>query len=149
MQQDDIHWMTEALQLAKQAFLNEEVPVGAIIVHKGKIIGRGFNSPIKKCDPSAHAEILALREAALNMQNYRLIDTIMYVTLEPCIMCFGAMLHARIKRLVFGASDPKSGTLSGHINLLNHQWNHKIECQGGLLSYESGDLLKSFFEVRR
>jgi tRNA(adenine34) deaminase len=149
MQYNDNYWMTEALQLAKQANFNNEVPVGAIVVYSGKIIGRGFNSSIRNCDPSSHAEILALREAALNINNYRLIDTTLYVTLEPCVMCFGAMIQARIKRLVFGASDPKTGSLGGYINLLNYQWNHTIECQGGLLSNECSDVLRNFFKERR
>lgn len=145
----DYQYMQEALKLAELALQQGEVPVGAIIVYNGEIIGQGFNSPISKNDPTAHAEILALRAAGQKLQNYRLPDTTMYVTLEPCMMCFGAMLHARIKQVVFGAADPKTGALGGYINLSNSLWNHCIEYRGGILSSECGDLLKEFFKRRR
>lgn len=149
MQQNDDHWMTEALKLAKQAAIAGEVPVGAVVIYADEIIGRGFNSPIKNNDPSAHAEILALRQAASNIKNYRLLDVTLYVTLEPCVMCLGAMLHARIKRLVFGASDPKTGAVGGNVNLLSYKWNHNIECHGGVLVEECSSVLRDFFQVRR
>lgn len=149
MEQDDNYWMAEALKLAKQAASEEEVPVGAIVVYDGEAIGRGFNSSIKNNDPSAHAEILALRQAAQNIKNYRLVDTVLYVTLEPCPMCVGAMLHARIKKLVFGASDPKTGAVGGNINLLAYSWNHKIDYKGGVLTEDCSNLLRDFFQARR
>ena len=149
MQHDDNYWMTEALKLAKLAALAGEVPVGAVVVYENKIIGSGFNSPIQNHDPSAHAEILALRQAATYMKNYRLPATTLYVTLEPCVMCIGAMLHARIKRLVFGASDPKTGAVGGNIDLLSHKWNHNIDCCGGVLADECGAVLRNFFQARR
>lgn len=146
---DDNYWMTEALKLARLAALAGEVPVGAVVIHEHKIIGSGFNSPIQQHDPSAHAEMLALRQAAMHMKNYRLLATTLYVTLEPCVMCIGAMLHARIQRLVFGASDPKTGAVGGKIDLLSHKWNHQIDCCGGVLTDECGAVLRDFFQARR
>ena len=149
MVNNDIYWMSKALELAKTAAINQEVPVGAVVVYKGEFIGQGFNSSIKNNDPSAHAEIIALRQAAIKLKNYRLLETTVYVTLEPCIMCVGAMLHARVARLVFGASDPKTGAIGGKVNLLSYQCNHIIEYEGGVLAKECGNLLKNFFKERR
>ncbi len=144
--------MRRALELASIAAKHNEVPVGAIIVsnHNQQIIGEGYNQPISQNDPTAHAEIIALRQAALKLNNYRLIDTTMYVTLEPCVMCAGAMLHARIKRLIFATQDPRTGAFGGAINLLNtHKWNHDIDCAHGLLATECGNILRDFFKIRR
>lgn len=148
---DDSIYMAEALALAREAAACGEVPVGAIVVAPtGKIIGRGFNRPILKHDPTAHAEILALRDAAQHMTNYRLPGCSLYVTLEPCTMCAGAMLHARLARLVFGAADPKSGVCGSVINLFSEsRLNHHAEIQGGILAEECGALLSGFFSARR
>lgn len=144
--------MQRALQLASTAAQYNEVPVGAVLVtnYNQKIIGEGYNQPITTHDPTAHAEIIALRQAALKLNNYRLIDTTLYVTLEPCAMCTGAMLHARIQRLVFATSDPRTGAIGGAINLLTaNKWNHSIACAHGLLATECGDVLRAFFRARR
>lgn len=146
----DIQYMQEALGLAKKAASLDEVPVGAIVVHNGNIIGTGYNQPISKCDPSAHAEIIAMKEAALQIKNYRLLDTTMYVTLEPCPMCAYAMLHARIRRLVYACVDPKSGAIGGSIDLFNmKKWNHKVVCEQGPLESECREVLQGFFKARR
>ena len=146
----DQEWMQEAIKLAQHAANQQEVPVGAILVHEGKIIGQGWNQPITKNDPSAHAEIIALRDAAKALKNYRLLNTTMYVTLEPCLMCVGAMLHARIEKLVFGAYDPKTGAAGTVFNLLeNGQHNHQIQTVGGVLRQKCSVLLKDFFSQRR
>lgn len=146
----DQHWMQQALELAQQAATLDEVPVGAIIVLNEEIIGSGFNQPIREHDPTAHAEIIAMRQAAKKLKNYRLVDTTMYVTLEPCPMCAGAMLHARLKRLVFAAADPKAGALGSAIDLFStHAWNHKLVCESGLLAEPCGELLREFFRKRR
>ena len=143
--------MQEALALAGEAATCDEVPVGAIVVDpNGAIIGRGFNQPVGRCDPSAHAEVIALRDAGLRLQNYRLPGCSLYVTLEPCAMCAGAMLHARIARLVFGAADPKTGACGSVINLFSEErLNHRAEVVGGVLSEECGALLSNFFAARR
>jgi len=142
--------MQEALKLAKKAEALDEVPVGAVLVKENKIIGQGFNQPISNCDPSAHAEILALREAASAVQNYRLVDTIMYVTLEPCAMCAMAIVHARVKMVVFATKEPRSGAAGSLHQLLQHQQhNHQVEIIEGVLQNESSHLLKSFFRHRR
>ena len=146
---DDNYWMAEAIKLAKLAALNNEVPVGAVVTLNGEVIGSGFNGCIQDSDPSAHAEIVALRKAAQYSKNYRLLGTTLYVTLEPCAMCLGAMLHARIKRLVFAARDPKTGVVGGKINLLSYSWNHKIEYTEGILAAECSSLLQNFFKGRR
>lgn len=144
--QQDSYFMQQALKLAKHAEAQNEVPVGAVLVLDDTIIAEGWNQPISSIDPTSHAEIIALRKAAQKLNNYRLINTTLYVTLEPCMMCVGAMLHARIKRLVFGADDPKSGA----VQLLdNKQLNHKIIYQGGILAAECGALLTDFFKQRR
>lgn len=148
----DIHaqFMKVALDLAKQAAINGEVPVGAIVVNNGEVIGRGSNAPISLSDPSAHAEIQALRDAAKTLNNYRLIDCTLYVTLEPCVMCVGAIQHARIAKLVYGASDPKTGACGSVVNLMaENKLNHHTEVFGGVMAEECGNLLSAFFKERR
>ncbi|MDX2163818.1 MAG: tRNA adenosine(34) deaminase TadA [Gammaproteobacteria bacterium] len=137
---NDEAWMRFAIVLAKQAEFRGEVPVGAVVVYENKIIGRGFNSPISRSDPTAHAEIMALRAAAKKIGNYRLTGAVLYVTLEPCAMCMSAMVHARITRCVYGAHDPKKSQ-----NITNHD----VKRDGGVLAEEAGELLKSFFKERR
>lgn len=142
--------MREALALARQAGQVGEVPVGAVVVKDGAIVGRGMNRPIAGHDPSAHAEIAAMRDAGQYLQNYRLVDCTLYVTLEPCAMCVGAMLHARIARVVYGAADPKTGACGSVINLFTEaKLNHHATVEGGLLADESAALLKAFFAARR
>lgn len=146
----DEDFMRAALTLALQAEQAGEVPVGAVVVKDGEIIGRGCNGPIGRHDPSAHAEMLALRDAAQHMGNYRLVDCDLYVTLEPCLMCVGAMFHARIKRVVYGASDPKTGAAGSVMNLFEEQrLNHHATVQGGVLAGECGNMLSKFFSARR
>jgi tRNA(adenine34) deaminase len=150
IEQDDF-FMRHALTLAREAWKAGEVPVGAVVVKEGEIVGRGFNAPISRHDPTAHAEIMALRNAAENLGNYRLVNCSLYVTLEPCPMCVGAIFHARIGRVVYGASDPKTGACGSIINLseninLNH---HADEVVGGVLEKECGQLLSGFFAERR
>ena len=146
----DAAMMREALQLAARAAVQGEVPVGAVVVKDGRIIGRGFNAPILSTDPSAHAEIRALREAARVLENYRLGGCTLYVTLEPCAMCAGAILHARIARLVYGAADPKTGACGSVIDLFSeNRLNHHAEVTGGVLAAEAGKQLSDFFAARR
>lgn len=146
----DIEFMQYALALAEEAASNDEVPVGAIVVKNGEIIGKGRNSPITLNDPSAHAEILALRDAANNIGNYRLVDCTLYVTLEPCAMCSGAIQHARIALLVYGANDYKTGACGSVINLMNEpKLNHHAQFEGGLLDTECGAILTKFFAEKR
>ncbi len=146
----DQRWMREALLLAEAAAAAGEVPVGAVVVQEGKIIGRGSNRPIGSNDPTAHAEILALREAAAALGNYRLTECELYVTIEPCAMCAGAMVHARILRLVYGADDPKGGAVRSGPQVINHAaLNHQMEVVRGVLAEESGALLQKFFRQRR
>ena len=148
--QEHQHWMQQALLLAEKAQEIGEVPVGAILVKDNKIIGQGFNQPISKNDPSAHAEILALREAGQTLQNYRLVGTTMYVTLEPCAMCAMAMVHARIKALVFATSEPRTGAAGSLYQLVqNSGHNHQIEMVEDVLQQESSEMLKRFFKARR
>lgn len=150
LSQNDQFWMQAALELAQKAFQEQEVPVGAVLVQEGQIIGRGYNQSIQCQDPTAHAEIQALRDASKKLNNYRLPDTTLYVTLEPCLMCAGALVHARIKRLVFAASDPKTGTIHSVEQALEKPFhNHKIEYDNGILEDEASQLLKSFFQLRR
>ncbi len=145
-----LKFMQLALDLATQAALNGEVPVGAIVVKDGVIIGRGSNAPIGLHDPTAHAEIIAMREAAQYLSNYRLVDCTLYVTLEPCAMCSGAMQHARIARLVYGASDPKTGACGSVVNLMGEpKLNHHTEVLGGVLAEQCGTVLTTFFKQRR
>jgi len=147
---NDITFMQMALSLAEEAAQNGEVPVGAVVVKDGVIIGRGSNAPIAQHDPSAHAEIQAMRDAAKFLGNYRLVDCTLYVTLEPCAMCTGAIQHARIARLVYGASDPKTGACGSVINLMAEQrLNHHTEVTGGIMATECGSLLSQFFAGRR
>ena len=142
--------MREALQLAGQAATGGEVPVGAVVVAEGEVIGRGFNAPISTRDPTAHAEIRALREAATAVGNYRLSGATLYVTLEPCVMCAGAMIHARLSRVVFGAPDPKTGACGSVINIFAEaRLNHHAEVEGGMMAEDCGALLRSFFQSRR
>ena len=146
----DLEMMQLALDLAQQASAAGEVPVGAIVVKDGVIIGRGSNTPIGLHDPTAHAEIIAMREAAAYLGNYRLVDCTLYVTLEPCAMCSGAMQHARIARLVYGASDPKTGACGSVINLMAEpKLNHHTEVVGGVLALACGTVLSDFFKQRR
>lgn len=144
------HWMREALELARRAEAGGEVPVGSVIVRGEEIVGRGWNRTISLNDPSAHAEILALREAGERLANYRLPGCTLYVTLEPCAMCIGAMIHARIDHLVYGARDPKTGAAGGRYDLLDlAAHNHAIEVEGGCLGEDSGAMLQAFFRARR
>lgn len=147
---DDLFFLKHALELAKTAEKHSEVPVGAVLVHDNEIISEGWNRPISSCDPTAHAEIVALREGAKKLNNYRLVNTTLYVTLEPCAMCVGALVHARVKRVVFGAFDPKSGAVQSMFQLGSAtQFNHKIIYEGGVLEKECGDLLSQFFKNKR
>lgn len=142
--------MRVAINEAEQAGLRGEVPVGAVIIREDKLIGAGGNSPIQTSDPTAHAEIIALRRASTTLTNYRLPGSTLYVTLEPCIMCMGAIILARIDRLVFGAHDPKSGAAISKYNIgRDNLLNHNIEVMGGVLNEECGRLLTSFFKARR
>jgi tRNA(adenine34) deaminase len=146
----DPKFMQAALELAREAGSCGEVPVGAVVVRDGEIVGRGFNQPILGHDPSAHAEIKALRDAAARLGNYRLPGCELYVTLEPCAMCAGAIMHARIARVVFGARDPKTGAAGSVVDLFaEERLNHHTEVSGGLLEAECGSLLSSFFAARR
>jgi tRNA(adenine34) deaminase len=146
----DEDFMREALRLAEQAAQAGEVPVGAVVVKDGEIIGRGSNAPISKHDPSAHAEMAALRDAALRLGNYRLVGCELFVTLEPCVMCVGAMFHARIARVVYGATEPKTGAAGSVLNLFAEaRINHHAEIQGGVLAAECGKVLSDFFAMRR
>ena len=146
----DRQFMQQALEQAGLAALAGEVPVGAVIVRNGEVIARAFNKPITNHDPSAHAEMLALRQAALSAENYRLPDTTLYVTLEPCTMCAGAMLHARVDRIVYGASDPKTGAAGSVLDVFSSkQINHQTVIEGGMMSEECGQLLRDFFKERR
>jgi tRNA(adenine34) deaminase len=149
MKQDSV-WMRYALTLALRAEADGEVPVGAVLVQNDQIIGQGWNRPIQTADPTAHAEIVAMRESALFLQNYRLLDTTLYVTLEPCPMCTGAMVNARIKRLVFGAYDKRAGAVGSVTNILQiPQLNHRVDHIGGLLQEECGAILRNFFHKKR
>lgn len=143
-------FLQRAIQLAEHAAQNQEVPVGAVLVLDDKIIGEGSNCPISHCDPTAHAEIIALRNAAKTLNNYRLINTTLYVTLEPCIMCVGAIIHARVKRVVYGASDSKSGAVQSVFQMEQDRvLNHRVEYQAGLCAEQCGRMLSEFFRVRR
>jgi tRNA(adenine34) deaminase len=143
--------MRRALLLAERAAAQGEVPVGAVLVRDGEIVGEGWNQPISMNDPSAHAEILALRDAGRRLGNYRLPGTSLYVTLEPCPMCAGAIIHARVARVHFGAADPRGGACGSVFDLLpsDSRFNHRTDCTGGLLAEACGELLQSFFRSRR
>lgn len=146
----DEYWMQRALELASLAAEAGEVPVGAVLVLNDEVIGEGHNRPISSCDPSAHAEIMAMRAGAEKVKNYRLVGSTLYVTLEPCLMCLGAMVHARVKRLVYGAADPKTGVITSKIAAPDFPFlNHKIDCQGGLMAAACGEILSDFFQARR
>ncbi len=143
-------WMEEALRAAQRALEANEVPVGAVIVCDGKIVARGWNRNITDNDPTAHAEIVALRQAGTIIGNHRLENCDLFATIEPCSMCAGAMVHARIKRLVYGADDPKAGAVQSVMQVLNHpQLNHKIEVRSGVLAGRCAELLQTFFKSRR
>ena len=142
--------MEEALRAAQRALEAGEVPVGAVVVCGGKIVGRGWNRNIGDSDPTAHAEMVALREAGATVGNHRLADCELFATIEPCSMCAGAMVHARIKRLVYGADDPKAGAVQSVMQLLNHpQLNHKMQVRSGVLAGRCAELLQTFFKSRR
>jgi tRNA(adenine34) deaminase len=147
---NDELWMEEALRAAQRALEMGEVPVGAVVVCQGKVVGRGWNRNLADSDPSAHAEILALREAGAARGNHRLGDCELFVTIEPCAMCAGAMIHARLKRLVYGADDPKAGAVQSVLQVLNHpKLNHQMEVRSGVLAGRSAELLQTFFKNRR
>ena len=147
---DDKSFMAAALELARQAAAAGEVPVGAVVVCDGRIVGRGYNQPIGAHDPSAHAEIMALRDAACALGNYRLPGCDLYVTLEPCLMCAGAMMHARLRRVVFGARDVKTGVAGSVVDVFAEaRLNHHAQVEGGVLSAQCGALLSDFFAQRR
>ena len=146
----DLQYMRMAIEQAQLAAQSGEVPVGAVLVLNGEVISKTFNQPIATHDPSAHAEMLALREAALLAQNYRIPGSTLYVTLEPCAMCAGAMLHARVDRVVYGAPDPKTGAAGSVLDLFSSkQINHQTSVEGGIMSEECGQLLRDFFKGRR
>lgn len=147
---EDLHFMSRAMELAREAEKAGEVPVGAVIVKDGGIIAEGWNRPISTHDPSAHAEMIAMRSAAQVLQNYRLLDTTLYVTLEPCAMCAGAMVHARVKRLVYATTDPRAGAAGSVFNITQHMaLNHRVAVEQGLLRDECSALLRGFFLSRR
>ena len=147
---EDEKWMKIAIEEAHLAMDENEIPVGAVLVQNNKLITQAHNRPIKNNDPTAHAEIEVLRKAGKKLQNYRLPKTTLYVTLEPCTMCLGAMTHARIERVVFGASDPKSGVCGSTIDLSSESiFNHQILVSGGVLEHECKNILQSFFKLRR
>lgn len=150
MTDEDLKFMKLALGLAKKAELKNEVPVGALIVQNGEIIGQGMNTSISDHDPTSHAEINAIREAAKAIKNYRLKDCVIYVTLEPCAMCVGAIQHARIEKIIYGAPDPKTGACGSMIDLISvKEINHHAEAIGGILEKECGQILKDFFLSKR
>lgn len=147
---NDEFWMRHALMLARRAWQEGEVPVGAVLVHEGRVIGEGWNRPIGHHDPTAHAEIMALRQGGKVIENYRLLDTTLYVTLEPCVMCAGAMVHGRVGRLVFGARDAKTGAAGSLIDVLSHPgMNHQVQVDEGVLAEECAAMLSDFFRQRR
>ena len=144
------HWMRRALALADRAADEDEVPVGAVLVRNDRLLGEGWNRVISSQDPTAHAEINALRDAARAVSNYRLPGATLYVTLEPCTMCAGAMVHARIEQLVFAAREPRAGVVCSQCSLLDSPWfNHRVRWEGGILAEESGNRLQEFFQERR
>ncbi len=149
-EQDDYRFMRAALAQAELARAADEVPVGAVLVMDGEIVGRGYNQPVSSHDPTAHAEVMALRDAGLHLANYRLPGSTLYVTLEPCAMCSGAIMHARVEHVVFGARDPKTGVAGSVIDLFaESRLNHHATTQGGVLAEECGALLSGFFAERR
>ena len=149
---DNIHqkWMQRAFELAQKAKEQDEVPVGAVIVHENKMIGEGWNHPISSNDPTSHAEIVALRQAGQALSNYRLPEAVMYVTLEPCAMCAGALIHARLAKLIYAADDPKTGACGSVFNLLQtNELNHKVEIEKGIMEEECRSLIQAFFKEKR
>ncbi len=149
-EQNDKHFMTLALEQGKLAYDAGEVPVGAVVVLEGEVVGRGYNQPITSLDPSAHAEIVAIRDAAKNIGNYRLSGATLYVTVEPCTMCSGCLVHSRIERLVYAATEPKAGVVESAMCLLDSPFfNHKIEVSTGILAAEASYLMSDFFKMRR
>lgn len=150
LQEQDRHWMEHAITLARRAAALGEVPVGAVLMRAGEVLGQGYNCPIGACDPTAHAEIVALRQASIRMGNYRLPGSTLYVTLEPCPMCAGAIIHARLQRVVFGAFDPRAGAGGTVFNLLQAEpLNHRVKITAGLAEDICGELLRDFFRRRR
>jgi len=150
IESQDQHWMAQAMQLAAQAEQADEVPVGAILVLNNEIIGRGYNRPISAQDPTAHAEINALRDAATRLGNYRLPGATMYVTLEPCAMCAGALVHARVTRVVFGAAEPKAGAVISRQQFFDSPWlNHRVKTESGVMQLACSEQLSEFFRRRR
>jgi len=149
-EQNDKHFMSQALEQGQLAYDAGEVPVGAVVVLEGEVIGRGYNQPITSLDPSAHAEIVALRDAAKNIGNYRLSGATLYVTVEPCAMCSGCLVHSRVQRLVYAATEPKAGVVESAMCLLDSSFfNHKIEVSAGVLAAEASRLMSDFFKMRR
>lgn len=149
-QKDDHYWMQYALTLADKAQQQGEIPVGAVLVKDDEVIGEGWNQSITLNDPSAHAEVMAIRDAGKKIENYRLIDTTLYVTLEPCPMCAGALVHSRVSRLVFGASDEKTGAAGSIMDLLNHpKLNHQLEVTAGVAAQDCSKKISDFFKMRR
>lgn len=148
--ENDIRWMQRALVLARQAASEQEVPVGAVIVRDGVVLGEGYNQPIVSCDPTSHAEIVALRQACSRERNYRIPGSTLYVTVEPCSMCAGAILHARIDRVVFGAAEPKAGAVISAQKFFDQPFvNYAVAYEGGCLAQECSELMSGFFEMRR
>ena len=146
----DKHFMKAALKAAKKAWENGEIPVGAVLVKDDEIISTGQNSPITSNDPTAHAEVIALRKGGEKLKNYRLIDTTLYVTMEPCTMCMGAIIHARIKKLVFGTFDPRLGAAGSLFDFtIENKFNHKVEVKSGILESECRELIQAFFKQKR
>lgn len=146
----DYMYMQRALELAAQAGEQGEVPVGAVVVVDGEIIGEGYNQPIAACDPSAHAEVMALRAAAAQQKNYRLPQSTLYVTIEPCTMCFGTMIHARVAKVIYGAPEPRAGAVVSQLQLPAQPFfNHKIQVEGGVLQEQASALVRDFFQKRR
>jgi len=143
-------WMRDAIAEAQRALAHDDVPIGAVVVHSGRVIGRGHNERELLQDPTAHAEVIALREAAIALGSWRVLDSTLYVTLEPCAMCAGAMIHARLDRLVYAAADPKAGACGSVLQVLNHpQLNHQMQVEQGIAAEDSAELLRSFFRERR
>jgi tRNA(adenine34) deaminase len=146
----DIQFMRQALAEAHESAVSGEVPIGAVLVHEGRILARAGNRTIRDCDPTAHAEIVALREGARIIGNYRLADTTLYVTIEPCSMCAGAMIQARVSRLVYGAAEPRGGAVQSCFEVLSHpDLNHRVQVTSGVLAFECGEVIQSFFATRR
>lgn len=146
----DEHYMRLALDEASAALNSDEVPVGALLVHNGQILARGHNGPISQSDPTAHAEIVVMRAGARRIGNYRLIGTVLYVTIEPCVMCMGALMHARVARLVYGAADPRVGAAGTVFDLArDSRFNHRLEVTGGVLEAECRSIIQEFFQSRR